>query len=70
MEFEYNFYVIFIGKSTDIHAFEAWIDPYTGDIYDEPGPNMMWNSKYGTMPGMMWGSADPSEEMTIEPGSP
>src|SRR4030042_2005454 len=48
MEFEYNFYVILTEKSTGIHAFEALIDPYTGDMYGEPGPNMMWNTKYGT----------------------
>ena len=27
---------------------------------------MMWNSKYGTMSGMMWGNAVPSGEMTID----
>jgi hypothetical protein len=65
MEFEYNFYVIFTEKSTGIHAFEALIEPYTGDIYAEPGPNMMWNTKYGTMSGMMWGNAPSSGEMTV-----
>jgi len=65
MEFEYNFYVIFTEKSTDIHAFEALIDPYTGDLYGEPGPNMMWNTKYGNMSGMMWGNASASGEMTV-----
>jgi len=65
MEFEYNFYVIFTEKSSGIHAFEALIDPYTGDLYGEPGPNMMWNTKYGNMSGMMWGNAPASGEMTV-----
>jgi hypothetical protein len=55
LEFTYNFYVGFKEKSTGIYAFEALIDPYTGDLYSEPGPNMMWNAKYGMMAGMMWG---------------
>ena len=65
MEFDYNFYVIFTEKSTGIHAFEALLDPYTGDLYGEPGPNMMWNTKYGSMSGMMWGNASASGEMTV-----
>jgi len=65
MEFEYNYYVDFAEKSTGIHAFEALIDPYTGDMYPEPGPNMMWNTKYGMMSGIMWGSPSPSDEMTV-----
>lgn len=65
MEFEYNFYVDFIEKSTGIHAFEALIEPYTGDMYPEPGPNMMWNAKYGMMSGMMWGTSYPSGPMTV-----
>lgn len=65
MEFEYNFYVEFSEKSTGIHAFEALIDPHTGDMYPEPGPNMMWNTKYGMMSGMMWGTPSPSAPMTV-----
>ena|SRR4030042_1783931 len=65
MEFEYNFYVIFVEKSTGINAFEALIDPYTGDMYPEPGPNMMWNSKYGMMSGMMWGNQSSTGKMTV-----
>ena len=65
LEFSYNFYVGFVEKSTGIHAFEALIDPYTGDMYPEPGPNMMWNTKYGFMSGMMWGTLTPSAPMTV-----
>jgi len=65
MEFEYNFYVIFAETNTGIHAFEALIDPYTGDMYPEPGPNMMWNFKYSMMSGMMWRNQIQSGEMTV-----
>ena len=65
MEFSYNFYVEFSEKSTGIHAFEELIDPYTGDMYPEPGPNMMWNTKYGMMSGMMWGTPNLSTPMTV-----
>jgi len=52
MEFQYNFYVIYYEKSTGVRAFELLIDPYTGRIFPEYGPNMMWNTKYGMMNGM------------------
>src|SRR4030042_988431 len=65
LEFSYNFYVGFSEKDTGIHAFEVLIDPYTGDMYPEPGPNMMWNTKYGMMSGMMWGTPNPSAHMTV-----
>jgi len=55
MEFQYNFYVIYYEKSTGIRAFEMLIDPYNGQIFPEYGPNMMWNTKYGHMGGMMGG---------------
>lgn len=32
-------------------AFELLVDRYTGAISPEPGPNMMWNLKYGMMGG-------------------
>jgi hypothetical protein len=65
IEFANNFYVGFKERSTGIYAFEALIDPYSGDMYSEPGPNMMWNAKYGMMTGMMWGNLTPSIPMTI-----
>jgi hypothetical protein len=65
MEFEYNFYVEYYEKSTGIYAFETLIDPYTGDMYPEPGPNMMWNTRYGMMSGFMWSTPYPSSPMTV-----
>ena len=52
MEFEKNFYAQVAEKSTEINAFELLIDPYTGVVWPEYGPNMMWNTKYGHMSGM------------------
>lgn len=65
LEFTNNFYVGFKEKSTGYYAFEALIDPYTGDMYSEPGPNMMWNAKYGMMTGMMWGNRNAALPMTV-----
>ncbi len=56
MEFDNQFYAEVAEKSTDIHAFELLVNRWTGAIVPEPGPNMMWNTKYGQMgAGMMGG---------------
>ncbi len=55
MEFSENFYAEVVERSTGLHAFEILIDRFTGYVYPEPGPNMMWNTKYGHMGGMMGG---------------
>jgi len=55
IEFELNFYFVVYEKSTHMGAFETLIDRYGGWIRLEPGPNMMWNKKYGMMSGMMGG---------------
>ncbi|MCS7126140.1 MAG: hypothetical protein NZ929_04435 [Aigarchaeota archaeon] len=53
MEFTNNFYAIVIEEDTGMGAFEVLVNPYTGQIMPEPGPNMMWNIKYG-MHSRMW----------------
>lgn len=54
-----EYYVSVEEKNTGIGAFELLINPYTGEIRPEQGPNMMWNEKYGMagsgMGGMMGG---------------
>jgi len=65
MEFEYNFYVVYVEKSSGVHAFEALIDPFTGDLYPEPGPSVMWNTKYGMMSGVLWGASSGGSPMTV-----
>jgi len=54
-EFTNNFYVKIHETSTDKGAFELLINKYTGSIYPEMGPNMMWNTKYGMMRGGILG---------------
>ena len=49
MEFEYNLYALIVETDTDKAAFELLVDPFTGAIRPEFGPNMMWNTKYGMM---------------------
>jgi hypothetical protein len=75
MEFEQNFYAQVAEKSTAINAFELLIDPYTGAVWPEYGPNMMWNTKYGHMSGMGgmmmrgWGGkgiGEPTADMPVD----
>jgi len=49
MEFSNHFYVMVQEESTGINAFELLVDRNTGAIFYEPGPSMMWNTKYGHM---------------------
>lgn|SRR5574341_531599 len=49
MEFAGNFYAAIRESDSGRGAFEILIDPYSGAAYPEPGPNMMWNLKYGHM---------------------
>jgi hypothetical protein len=60
MEFSDNFYAEVEEENSGIHAFELLIDRYSGAVYPEPGPNMMWNTKYGHMGG---------SRMTLAPGA-
>ena len=52
-EYSNSFYVQVGESSTGMGAFELTVDKYTGNIYPEMGPNMMWNTKYTTTTGMM-----------------
>jgi hypothetical protein len=45
-EYTANFYVQVNEKSTGNGAFELLMNKFTGAITAEPGPNMMWNTKY------------------------
>ncbi len=66
-EYTQNFYVLIYEKSTGNGAFEMLINKYTGAIYPEQGPNMMWNTKYGMMSGgiMGWLRGTPTTAMTL-----
>ena len=49
MEFQDNFYVAVTETATGRDALELLVDPISGRVSPEIGPNMMWNLKYGAM---------------------
>jgi hypothetical protein len=51
MVFTNHAYAQVMEKSTGTGAFEVLVDPVTRAVISEPGPNMMWNLKYGHMAG-------------------
>jgi len=70
MQFQYNFYAEIVEKDTGTGAQEILIDPTSGAVYPEFGPNMMWNTKYSPMGrgGMMGGWCTQSGgPMTVTP---
>jgi hypothetical protein len=70
MQFGNHFYAEAFEVETGRGAFEFLIDPFTGAVYGEPGPNTMWNLRYGTMGqgmGMWQSTADGGEDMTVSP---
>jgi len=55
MEFSNHFYVLVKEKGTGIGALELIVER-NGFVHPEPGPNMMWTTKYGHMAGFgSWG---------------
>lgn len=68
MQFDNHFYAIAQEVETGQGAFEFLIDPTTGIVYGEPGPNMMWNLRYGMSMGQgmgMFGTVPVDAEMTV-----
>ena len=68
MVFDNHFYAQAAEVDTDRYAYEFLIDRFSGRISLEPGPNMMWNTKYGHMgSGMMgfFGRGGSDAPMTI-----
>ena len=51
MIFDNHSYAQIIDESTEAGAFEVLVNPVTGNVFPEPGPNMMWNTEYGMMSG-------------------
>lgn len=49
MEFDNNYYAQVEERGNDRFAMELLVNKRTGEVYPEPGPNMMWNTKYGMM---------------------
>ena len=51
MIFDNHAYAQVLNSETGLGAFELLVDPVTGNVFPEPGPNMMWNTEYGMMSG-------------------
>ena len=66
IEFDNHFYAGIKEKSTDKYAIELLVNRYTGSVFPEMGPNMMWNTKYGHMNWNTRGTATVTEEQAIE----
>ena len=54
-EFSNNYYAEVEEKDTHVGAMELLINRPGSRVYQEPGPNMMWNTKYGMMSGSGYG---------------
>jgi hypothetical protein len=64
MSFQGNFYIAVVERNSQKAAFELLMDPQTGNFRPEPGPNMMWNQKYGRM--RFWGNGAVENSITNE----
>ena len=55
MIFSNHAYAQILDTDAEQGAFEVLVDPAAGNVFPEPGPNMMWNTEYGMMDdsGMM-----------------
>jgi hypothetical protein len=58
MIFDNHAYAQIIDETKETGAFEVLVDPVTGGVFPEPGPNMMWNTEYGMMSGDNFGMMD------------
>ncbi|MDO8724963.1 MAG: PepSY domain-containing protein [Candidatus Methanoperedens sp.] len=66
IEFDNHFYAGIKEKSTDNYAIELLVNRYTGSVFPEMGPNMMWNTKYSHMNWNTQGTDTVTEEQAIE----
>jgi hypothetical protein len=72
MVFDNHFYAEARETETGRYAYEFLIDRFSGRISLEPGPNMMWNEKYGHMGGGMMRflrSSASSDPMPVNEGA-
>lgn len=51
MIFTNHAYAQVLNSDSGLGAFELLVDPATGNVFPEPGPNMMWNTQYSMMSG-------------------
>jgi hypothetical protein len=64
-QYAWNFYVVVKERSTGVKAFQLIVDEFTGAVYPEMGPNMMWNTKYSPMAWMVGGFNQATDKMPI-----
>ncbi|MCL6438689.1 MAG: hypothetical protein K6T51_08750 [Rubrobacteraceae bacterium] len=64
MDFVNNYYVEVRERDTGIGAMELLVDKQAMRVHPEPGPNMMWNTKYGMMERMAWDHPPRAYEQT------
>lgn len=67
VQFQNNFYAGITEKSSGVGAFALLVDPVSGGVGPEPGPNMMWNSKYGMSAMGSLGARGSSIAMAVSP---
>jgi hypothetical protein len=67
MIFDNHAYAQIVDESSETGAFEVLVDPVTGNVFAEPGPNMMWNTEYGMMGG--YGGGMMGNMMNGQPGA-
>ena len=66
IEFSNGYYASIREKSTGTGAFEVLIDRAAGRVTREPGPDIMWNTRYGmTRGGMMGGAYSGTGAMSV-----
>ncbi len=66
IEFDNHFYAGIKEKSTGKYALELLVNRYTGSVFPEMGPNMMWNTKYGHMSWNTQGASTVTEKQAVE----
>lgn len=47
MIFSGNYYAVLKDTNSSQDIAEVLVDRYSGSVYPEPGPNMMWNTRFG-----------------------
>jgi hypothetical protein len=70
LEFQRNFYAVVKDTTTGHGAFEVLVNKWTGAVFPEYGPAMMWNTRYGMMTGGMGGMMGYQQSrgpMTVSP---
>ena len=65
VQFQNNFYAGITEKSSGVGAFALLVNRVSGAVGPEPGPNMMWNSRYGMAAMCSPGARGSSVAMTV-----